>query len=120
MKPTTLLTLALASCFMVGPLCAETNLAAELKKAQEELAAGNYESAFKEFLRVAEGDDNALAQFNLGLFYRYGWGRPEDPVAACGWFRKAAIGRIPAAAHFYAESLEHGIGCTQDAAEAAV
>ncbi len=120
MKSTTLLTLALAACFTSGPICAETNQTDELKKAQKELEAANYEAAFQGFLRVAEKNDDALSQFNLGLFYRYGWGRSEDPVAACRWFKKAAIGKIPAAAHFYAESLEHGIGCPQDVAEAAV
>ena len=45
---------------------------------------------------------------------------PVNPKAAYGWFKKAAAGDIPAAAHFYAEHLERGDVCAADPAEAAV
>ena len=94
-------------------------MARELRRAQKELAAGNYDRAFREYQRHAEEENNALAQFTLGMFYRNGWGRPTDEKTACGWFKKAAAADIPAAAHFYAEYIERGIAGEEGPAEAA-
>jgi len=93
-------------------------LDAELQPAQQALAAGDYKKAYVLYARHAA--KNPLAQFTLGLFHREGWGRSADPVAACGWFDKAAHKDIPAAQQFFGDCLANGIGRAVDgkAAEA--
>ena len=59
-----------------SPVLAGRDLAGELKPAQAALAAGNYPAAYQAYLEHGEG--NPLAQFNLGLFHQFGWGRPVD------------------------------------------
>lgn len=90
---------------------ARVNLNAELKPAQNALAAGDYAKAYTLFSRHAK---NPLAQFMLGLFYRQGWGRPADPVKACGHFEMAAHGNIPAAQQFFGDCLAQGTGRAVD------
>ncbi|MBN1545034.1 MAG: sel1 repeat family protein [Syntrophaceae bacterium] len=103
---------------LLQPL-AGSDIAEELRHAQALLAKGEYEKAFAEYRCFAEEKNNPLAQFTLGLFFQYGWGRPADSAAACTWYEKAAAGNIPTAAHFYAECLEKGVGRPVDAARAA-
>ena len=97
---------------------ASRDLRGELARADKALAAQKYELAYKEYARVAAR--NPLAQFNLGLIEREGWGRAPNPVAACAWFDKAAQGNIPAAQQFFGDCLAAGIGQAADgkAAEA--
>jgi TPR repeat protein len=99
---------------------ARIDWATEVKHAQAALNAGQYDKAYAEYLRLAEEQNNPLAQFALALFYQNGWGRAEDPVAACKWHEKAAAGDIPAAAHFYAKCLAEGVGRSPDPAKATV
>ncbi|MFZ3017583.1 MAG: tetratricopeptide repeat protein [Gallionella sp.] len=106
------LLLATAPCALAGG-----NLDAALKPAQQALAAGDYKKAYTLYSRYTA--KNPLAQFTLGLFHKNGWGRPADPVAACGWFEKAAHKNIPAAQQFFGDCLAQGIGRTVDG-EAAV
>jgi TPR repeat protein len=113
------LSLAIAALIGLGPTAAGADLAAELKGAQEALAAGDYETAFREYSRHAEEKNNPLAQFTLGLFYDLGWGRPVDRAAACRWQGKAAEGRIPAGQHLFAECLRDGVNGPPDPAAAA-
>ncbi|QYG07994.1 sel1 repeat family protein [Janthinobacterium sp. PAMC25594] len=91
---------------------APRDLSAELKRANKALAAHDYGLAYKEYARVAAG--NPLAQFNLGLIEREGWGRPRDAVAACAWFGKAAQGKTPAAQQFFGDCLAAGTGRAPD------
>jgi TPR repeat protein len=98
---------------------AKSDIATELKNAQALLAKGEYGKAFVEYRRFAEEKNNPLAQFTLGLFFQYGWGRSADPEAACRWFEKAGQADIPAAAHFFAECLAKGVGRPADPAGAA-
>lgn len=84
----------------------------ELKPAQQAQAAGNYAKAYALYSRYAA--KNPLAQFELGLFYREGWGRPADPAKACIWFEKAARQKIPAAQQFFGDCLTRGVGRAQD------
>lgn len=109
----------LGSFLASTPTVAATDLASDLRHAQKTLAVGDYDRAFTEYRHFAEEKDNPLAQFTLGLFYRYGWGRLKDPVAACQWFEKAAKRDIPAAAHFLADCLAQGVGRPADPAKAA-
>jgi len=98
---------------------ASRDISGELRNAQELLEKGEYDRAFVEYRRFAEEKNNPLAQFTLGLFFQYGWGRPVDPATACKWFEKAAARDIPAAAHFFAECLAKGLGRPADPAGAA-
>ncbi len=93
------------------------DLAADLKPAQAALAAGDMAKAYQGFLD--HGADNALAQFTLGLFHQYGWGRPVDAAESCRWQEKAAQGKIPAAEQLLAECLRQGIHRPADPAGAA-
>lgn len=96
------------------------DLAADLDPAQEALAAGDYDAAYTQYRRVAEDDDNPLAEFSVGLFYQLGWGRPVDDVEACRWFAKAADGNIPGALLAHADCLRYGKNGEASPAEAAI
>ena len=111
--------LSLGLLLPVNQSRASRDISGELRNAQELLAKGEYDRAFVEYRRFAEKKNNPLAQFTLGLFFQYGWGRPVDPVAACKWFEKAAAGDIPAAAHIFGECLAKGVGRPADPAGAA-
>lgn len=95
---------------------AKNNIVAELQPAQQAQAAGDYKKSFARYSRFAA--KNPLAQFSLGLFYQYGWGRPIDHVKACQWFEKAAHGHIPLAQQFFGDCLVQGIGRAVDYAAA--
>jgi TPR repeat protein len=83
------------------------DLRAGLALADAALAAQDYPAAYAAYARHAA--DNPLAQFNLGLIEQQGWGRPADPVAACGWFEQAAQHAIPAAQQFWGDCLAGGV-----------
>ena len=51
--------------------------------------AGDYETAFKELLPLAE-EGHAEAQANIGFMYFKGLGVPQDYAEALKWYRKAA------------------------------
>ena len=104
---TLILLLAMAPNALAG-----ADLNAELKPANQALAARNYEKAYALFARQAA--KNPLAQFTLGLFYQLGWGRPVDPVEACHRFEIAAHGNIPAAQQFFGDCLARGTGRAVD------
>lgn len=50
---------------------------------------GDYATAYKEFLPLATRGD-ALAQYNLGVFFDNGQGVPQDYKKAMHWYRLAA------------------------------
>jgi len=87
----------------------KTDYSAEVKKAQLALTNLDYDTAYNEYLTVAENSQNPLAQFSIALFHKLGWGRSVDKSKACNWFTKAANGNIPAAQHYYADCVRHGI-----------
>jgi TPR repeat protein len=101
--------------------CAQQSddLAAPLGPAQEALAAGNYDAAYKHYLHFAEDENNPLAQFSVGLFYQLGWGRPVNDAEACRWFAQAAEGNIPGALLAHADCLRYGKDGEAAPAEAA-
>lgn len=111
--------LLLAALLVAAPAAAEGDISKELAPAQAALAARDYDTAFREYSRFAEDNDNPLAQFVLALFYQQGWGRPASPSLACGWYRRAAAGDIPTAQHRYAECLAGGMIGPADPASAA-
>ena len=93
------------------------DLAGELVEAQAALAGADYALAYQGFL--AHADDNPLAQFNLGLFHQYGWGRERDRAEACRWQEKAAAGGIPAAQEWLGDCLRDGVQRAADPEAAA-
>jgi TPR repeat protein len=50
------------------------------------------EAEAAKWYRKAAEQDNALAQFNLGVCYNNGQGMAKDEVEAVKWWRKAAQG----------------------------
>jgi TPR repeat protein len=82
--------------------------ARELGPAYARLDQRDYARAYPLFQRQAAR--NPLAQFTLGLFHQNGWGRPVDADAACAWFAKAALHRIPAAQHLHGDCLMRAPG----------
>ncbi len=103
-----LITLALAALPLSSSL-AETGEQKGLKTAQHLSSQGQYREAFSIYLALAEKENSALAQFNIGLNYQNGWGRPEDPVSACQWFEKAAAGAVPMAQQLAGDCFLQGI-----------
>lgn len=62
---------------------------AGMDEANEAYERGDYESAYREWLPLAEQGD-AVAQHKLGLIYADGDGVAQDGILAVKWFRKAA------------------------------
>ncbi len=95
-------------------------LSGELKEADKALGEGAYDRAFDQYMLEAKDGENYLAMFQVGLFYKNGWGRPVNDIKACGWFEKSAKGEIPFPTHLYAECLENGVHVDPDPGKAAI
>jgi len=72
------------------------------------LQSGDYEQAAALFRKAAEQDD-AAAQFTLGVLYALGVGVPADDAAALAWYRKAAGNAGAEAQYNLAEKLAGGV-----------
>jgi TPR repeat protein len=70
---------------LLWPVGAVADLAAGLEAAKR----GDFATAMREWRPLAE-QNNAKAQFNLGLMYAQGDGVPEDDAEAVRWYRLAA------------------------------
>ena len=79
--------------------------------------AGDYESALKEFLPLAE-QGAAVAQYFLGLMYYKGQGVPQDYAEAAKWYRQAAEQGLAEAQSNLGVMYDQGKGVHQDFAEA--
>jgi TPR repeat protein len=79
--------------------------------------AGDYETAYNEWLPLAEQGSPA-AQFNLSLLYRYGKGRPVDSKTAAEWCLKAADAGFVPAQYEMAKIYEAGEGVRLNLVEA--
>ena len=110
----------LSLIFGVACVQQSDDLATPLSTAQEALAVGDYDAAYKQYLHFAEDENNPLAQFSVGLFYQLGWGRPVNDAEACSWFSQSAAGNIPAALFAHADCLRFGKGGEASPEEAAV
>ena len=60
-----------------------------LRKARKAYEAKDYETAAK-YIRTAAGQDDAVAQFQLGACYQSGIGGKRGIAEAVTWYRKAA------------------------------
>ncbi len=70
-------------------LCTGLLYANEFSEAVEAYREGNYIQALNTFYKLAKEDD-AKAQYNVGLFYAKGLGVQQDRAEAQKWYEKAA------------------------------
>jgi uncharacterized protein len=90
---------------------------ANFADAQAAFELGDYQTAYAEFLRLAQtGDSNA--ETALGILYDDGHGVPKDQRAAVMWYRKAAEAGNPQAQLNLGIHYEQGQGVEQDYAAA--
>ena len=77
--------------------------------------AGDYETAYNTMISIAKTDEqNALAQYYLGMMYLKGQGVEKNYEEAGKWFRKAAENRLPQAQYRLAELYTEGEGVPRD------
>lgn len=81
------------------------------------LEANDYETAFNEFLVLAEAG-NTEAQNKIGMMYQRGIGIPQDPAEALKWYHKAAEDGHIFAQFNLGSMYQKGICITQDYPEA--
>ena len=90
---------------------------ADLAAGKQALKNGDYATALKEFLPLAEQGD-AEAQFILGSMYREDLGVPQDDKEAVRWYRLAAEQGLALAQCNLGNAYEKGHGAPQDDKEA--
>ncbi len=78
---------------------------------------GDYATAYREWLALAEQGD-AKAQFNIGALYDFGMGVPKDYAVAVQWYRLAAAQGDVEAQFNLALSYQNGEGVSQDYVQA--
>jgi TPR repeat protein len=82
----------------------------DFKSGGDAYKRGDYETAAKEFLPLAEKDDHR-AMYALGSMYAGGNGVPQDFSEALKWFRKAvSYGRRPDAMYKIGLMYDEGYG----------
>jgi len=79
---------------------------------------GDYEAAYEEWLPLAKLGD-AEAQYNIGVMYDEGAGRPQDLASAADWYRKAAEQGFMDAQTNLGMMYYHGQGVARDLDSAA-
>lgn len=92
--------------------------AADISSADQALANGDYESAFKQFRELAH-EGNAEAQYELGKLYASGLGVRTDLDVALYWYRQAAAQKVAEAQNELALRYLLGRGLRQDYGQAA-
>lgn len=92
--------------------------AADLQAGWDAFQRGDYETALREWLPLAE-QGNATLQFNLGIMYQQGLGAPQSDTAAVTWYRKAAEQGDAQAQMNLGFMYVNGAGVPQSHAEAA-
>jgi hypothetical protein len=109
----------LAALLVALPLTfAASARAGQFEDATAAAKRGDYATAFKDILPLAEAGD-ARAQFNLGLLYAQGLGVPQNYAEAAKWYRLAANQGVAEAQFNLGVLYHHGIGVPQNYAEAA-
>ena len=78
--------------------------AQDLNKGLKAAQSGDFATALKEWKPLAEQGD-AVAQYNLGLMYKNGWGVTQDYAEAVKWYRKAAEQHIMTSISFVQKPL---------------
>ena len=113
--PAAVLAMALAGQACVGAGDTEparpvetTAASAPSDRARAFLRSGDYEQAVELFRKAAEQDD-AAAQFTLGVLHALGLGVPADGATALTWYREAAGHAGADAQYNLAEKLAGGV-----------
>jgi len=78
---------------------------------------GDYETAYREWLPLAE-KESPVAQFNIGLMLERGEGREQDLKTAIEWYVRAAENGFGRAQFRLGEIYEAGEGIEQDLIQA--
>ena len=108
----------LATLAVVGALLFSAGSAwADLEDGVAAYKRGDYATAFREFLTLAE-QGNALAQNNLGVMFAHGHGVPQMDTEAIYWYRKAAEQGNASAQNQLGIFYGNGYGVPQNDAEA--
>ncbi len=94
-------------------LCINQAVIADFKTAGDAYKEGDYETAAREFLPLAESGDHR-AMYALGSMYAAGHGVPMDLKEALKWFRKAASYGRPDAQYKIGVMYDRGLGLKQD------
>ena len=89
-----------------------------LEEASTAYATGNYQQVF-EILKPLAENDNASAQYNLGVLYARGQGVPQDFTEAAKWYQKAAEQGLAEAQYNLGVRYDRGQEVQQDFTEAA-
>ena len=97
----------------IALLCASFSVSADFKAGGDAYMKGDYETAAKEFLPLAENGDHR-AMYALGSMYALGHGVPRDLKEALKWFRKAAVYGRPDAQYKIGLMYDRGLGLRQD------
>ena len=115
----TLLTTALlgASVFSFQSTAWADTLEQQFQQGLEAIKRGDYQTAFKLWLPLAEQGD-ASAQFNLGMMYDNGQGVKQDDVQAVKWYRQAAEQGYAKAQYNLGVKYYQGEGVRQDKGQA--
>lgn len=94
-----------------------TGALADFQVGMDAYRAGDFETAYREWLPLAE-QGSAMAAFNLGLLHEQGKGRPADLALAAEWYLRAAEGGFVRAQYTIAGMLESGRGVERDVVQA--
>ncbi len=86
---------------------------ADFKSGGEAYKSGDYETAAREFLPLAEAGDHR-AMYALGSMYSAGHGVPQDYEQAFMWFQRAAKYHRPDAEYKLGLLYLNGLGTAQD------
>ena len=115
----TLLTSALlaTSIFSFQSTAWADTLEQQFKQGLESAKKGDYQTAFKLWLPLAE-QGNANTQFNLGNMYYEGKGVKQDYAEAVKWYRKAAEQGKANAQFYLGVNYYKGQGVKRDLSEA--
>ena len=97
----------------IALLCINLSVHADFETAGDAYKRGDYETAAKEFLPLAENGDHR-AMYALGSMYAAGHGVPMDLKEALKWFRKAATYGRPDAQYKIGVMYDRGLGLKQD------
>ena len=98
---------------VIALICSSFPVSADFKAGGDAYKAGDYATAFEEFLPLAEGNDHR-AMYALGSMYAAGHGVTMDLNEALKWFRKAASYGRPDAQYKIGVMYDRGLGLVRD------
>ena len=108
-----LLTVMTALLLSVSTTWADTAAAYTQDDYSNALRSGDYANALR-ILQSLAGQEDATAQYNLGVMYKKGLGVAQNDAEAVKWWRLAAAQGVAAAQYNLALTYEKGQGTAQD------